>query len=118
MTRRSRARRQRATEEPFTIEAIEPEHPVFGTFRVESASGGAYEVEVRSLVRQDNTCGCPDHRVNGLGTCKHVEAVLASLSAAQKRRPAGQRVEVFLRNDGGRRLLYAGPEEEQRGLFE
>lgn len=93
-------RRQRAAEEPFTIEAIEPEQPVFGSFRVESASGGAYEVEIRSLIRRDNSCGCPDHRVNGLGTCKHVEAVLASLSAAQKRKAAGQRIEIFLRRTG------------------
>jgi hypothetical protein len=96
-------RRQRAAEEPFTVEAIEPEQPVFGTFRVESASGGAYEVEIRSLARRDNSCGCPDHRVNGLGTCKHVEAALASLSAAQKRKAAGQRIEVFLRRAGASR---------------
>jgi len=90
-------RRQRAEEEPFTIEPLEAGHPVFGTFRVESASGGAYEVEVRSLLRRDNSCGCPDHRVNGLGTCKHVEAVLASFSAAQARKAVGLRAEIFLR---------------------
>jgi hypothetical protein len=90
-------RRQRAEEEPFTIERLEAAHPVFGTFRVESASGGAYEVEVRSLLRRDNSCGCPDHRVNGLGTCKHVEAVLASFSAAQARKAVGLRAEIFLR---------------------
>jgi len=93
-------RRQRAAEEPFTIERLEAGHPVFGTFRVESASGGAYEVEVRSLLRRDNSCGCPDHRVNGLGTCKHVEAVLAGFSAARARKARQEealRAEVFLR---------------------
>ncbi|HEY2737072.1 MAG TPA: SNF2-related protein, partial [Thermoanaerobaculia bacterium] len=96
-------RRQRAEEEPFTIERLEAAHPVFGTFRVESATGGGYEVEVRSLLRRDNSCGCPDHRVNGLGTCKHVEAVLASFPAAQARKARQAmtplRAEIFLRYD-------------------
>ena len=54
-------------------------HPVFGTFRAQSGSGGFYEVEVRSLDAFANSCGCIDHRVNGLGTCKHIEGVLAAL---------------------------------------
>ena len=49
-----------------------------------------------------NSCGCIDHRVNGLGTCKHIEGVLAALrrrgarafkAAAKARLP---RVEIFL----------------------
>jgi SNF2 family DNA or RNA helicase len=35
-------RRQRAADEAFTIEGLEPEHPVLGTFRVASAHGSAY----------------------------------------------------------------------------
>ena len=37
------------------------------------------EVEIRSLDRPLNSCGCADHWVNGLGTCKHIEGVLARL---------------------------------------
>ncbi len=63
--------------------------------------GREYRVEIRSLGERLNTCNCPDHRVNGLGTCKHVEAALlrltgdgsGSASAAGEARP---RVEIFL----------------------
>jgi superfamily II DNA or RNA helicase len=94
-------RRQRAAEEAFHIEAIEPEHPVLGTFRVASTGGGTYEVEIRSLdAPGEGSCGCLDYQVNGLGTCKHVEAVLAKLSGKKGRRAAA-RIEVFLRRAGG-----------------
>ncbi|HEY6257463.1 MAG TPA: hypothetical protein VIY51_16895, partial [Xanthobacteraceae bacterium] len=46
--------------------------------RTRSGSGGAYEVEIRTLDGFGNSCGCIDHRVNGLGTCKHIEGVLAA----------------------------------------
>src|SRR4029077_4840541 len=70
-------RRQRAATEPLAIQPIESAHPVFGTFRVSSDAGSSYEVEIRSLTQHENSLGCPDFQVNGLGTCKHVEAVLA-----------------------------------------
>src|SRR3954471_22937300 len=66
-------RRWRGRTEIAAVEALEPEHPVFGTFRVRSESGSAYEVEIRDLSRPLNSCGCIDHHVNGLGTCKHIE---------------------------------------------
>lgn len=72
-------RRWRGRTEIAGIEALEPEYGLFGTFRVHSVSGGAYEVEIRDLAGRTNSCGCIDHRVNGLGSCKHVEGVLASL---------------------------------------
>jgi superfamily II DNA or RNA helicase len=95
-------RRQRAATEPLTIEALERAHPVFGTFRVTSETGGSYEVEIRSLDRLDNSCGCPDHQVNGLGTCKHVEAVLARVGKTKAARKDNPRIEVFLRRAGER----------------
>ncbi len=97
-------RRRRATEEAFAIQSLEPRQVLFGTFQVRSQSAGAYDVEIRSLTDRLNSCGCPDHRVNGLDTCKHVEAVLAHLRtkhdgglerAAQE---GGSRVEIFLGN--------------------
>jgi len=112
-------RRQRAATEPIRVEPLEPRHSVFGTFRVASETGGAYEVEIRSLARRDNSCGCPDFQVNGLGTCKHVEAVLARLHPAKRSQADSGRIEVFLRRDGPRpegatigerpRLRGAGP---------
>lgn len=72
-------RRWRGRTEITEIEALESEHPVFGTFRTRSGTGGCYEVELRSLTEESNSCGCIDHRVNGLGTCKHIEGVIAAL---------------------------------------
>jgi superfamily II DNA or RNA helicase len=94
-------RRARAASEPIEIAALEPEHPVFGTFRAGSGAGGGYEVEIRSLEGRDNSCGCPDYRVNGLGTCKHVEAVLARVRKKRAARQPNPRAEVFLRRTGG-----------------
>ena len=69
----------RGRSEVTAVEPIEGDGSHFGTFRVHSASGSAYEVEIRSLTGLDNSCGCLDHQVNGLGTCKHIEGALALL---------------------------------------
>jgi len=71
-------RRQRALEEGFKICNLGSE-PVFSTFSVLSPSGRTYEVATRSLKRRVNSCNCPDYQTNLLGTCKHIEAVLALL---------------------------------------
>lgn len=100
-------RRWRGRTEIAGIEALEPEYEFFGTFRVRSSSDNAYDVEIRDLAGHNNSCGCIDHRVNGLGTCKHIEGVLAALRArAGARRfnaaaAAGTpRVEIFLGRGG------------------
>src|SRR4051794_23724648 len=103
-------RQQRAASEPLAVEALEPQHPVFGTFRVSSETGSSYEVEIRSLSQHDNSCGCPDYEVNGLGTCKHVEAVLARVRTVRQAKTAKPRIEVFLRRTGER------PEVRAQGL--
>lgn len=99
-------RRWRGQTEIATIEALEPAWGVFGTFRVPGSGTVAYEVEIRSLTALLNSCGCIDHRVNGLGTCKHIEVVLAALRrrgvrAFKTAAAAGSpRVEVFLPRTG------------------
>ncbi len=72
-------RRVRAAKEPMQIRNLTPEHPVFSNFSVASASGQTYHVELRSLKPLVSACTCVDFRVNGLGTCKHVESVLRGL---------------------------------------
>jgi len=72
-------RRWRGRTEITTVEALECGQPIFGAFRARSDSGSTYEVEIRSLNSHDNSCGCIDHQVSGLGTCKHIEGVLAAL---------------------------------------
>ena len=54
-------------------------HPVYSTFDVVSTSERAYTVQIRSLTERLNTCTCPDYRTNTIGTCKHIEGVLANL---------------------------------------
>jgi hypothetical protein len=95
-------RRWRGRTEILTVKALEPDHPYFGTFRAQSASGGCYEVEIRSLTESANSCGCIDYRASGLGTCKHIEGTLAAMARGRAKsvRAAkalgSPRVEVFL----------------------
>ncbi len=99
-------RRWRGQTEIAEVEALEPAQPYYGSFRVRSASGGNYDVEIRSLDLPLNSCGCADHRVNGLGTCKHIEGVLAGLrrrranAFAAAAKAGGPRAELFLSRSG------------------
>ena len=72
-------RRQRAAEESFWIKNLEAVFPVFSNFEVGSQKGGRYSVELRDLSTRQFACTCVDFRINGLGTCKHVEATLLYL---------------------------------------
>lgn len=69
-------RRFRAATEPMDIQPLDKDGDYYSTFAVRAKTTlNPYRVEIRSLDRHENTCTCPDFRVNGLGTCKHVEAV-------------------------------------------
>ena len=81
-------RRERGAAEVGAIEKLDERRELFGAYRVRSASGEAYVVEIRSLSEPVNSCGCADHRANGLGTCKHVEGVLHRLRARRGHRAA------------------------------
>ena len=74
-------RQQRAREEQPRVRNLDPVHQIFSQFEVVSRSGMTYSVELRSLAGRVFSCTCTDFRVNGLGTCKHVEAVLLNLEA-------------------------------------
>src|SRR5205809_7514033 len=78
-------RRVRAQSEEFRIANMDARHPVFSNFRVGSGSGLTYSVEIRDVRQRQFACDCVDFRINGLGTCKHVEAVLLHLQARFKR---------------------------------
>jgi SNF2 family DNA or RNA helicase len=72
-------RRERARMGRFHIEN-RGKNRVFSDYAVSNPeSGGSYRVSVRGFDVGDNTCTCPDFKQNTLGTCKHVEAVLAHL---------------------------------------
>ncbi len=95
-------RRKRAAETQLQIEKLSKGR-VFGEYKVTNPStGGVYEVAIRGFDVGDNTCSCPDFRSNTLGTCKHVEAVLAPLrqetpATMQGRKATVARPEVHLR---------------------
>jgi hypothetical protein len=74
-------RRQRARDEQMQIANINPREKIFSNFRVRSPSGLTYQVEIRDFAGREFFCTCVDFRINGLGTCKHVEAVLLHLDA-------------------------------------
>ena len=78
-------RRVRGVTEALGIESLAQGDDFFGTYQVGSDGGQTYLVEIRSLAEPINSCGCPDHRINGLGTCKHIEATLNRLQYRRKR---------------------------------
>ena len=75
-TRRAvQTRRERAASAHFTITFATADPP---TWRIEGSSGQSYRVMLPAHpAREGAQCSCPDFRTRGLGTCKHVEAVLA-----------------------------------------
>ena len=83
-------RRARAIEEQPRVRLLEPGPTVFGCYAVASRKGHEeYTVELRALAQPPvAACTCVDFRINGLGTCKHIEAVL--LHAARTRKRAWQ----------------------------
>jgi len=95
-------RRWRGRTDISDVAPAEADQGFFGLFRARSASGAVYEVEIRSLDQPMNSCNCIDHRVNGLGTCKHVEGVLAALQRGKVRAfrasamAGSPKIEVFL----------------------
>jgi hypothetical protein len=108
-------RRQRARDESFLITNTSPAHPIFSNFRVQSASGLAYAVEVRDLNWHGTVCDCVDFRSNGLGFCKHVEAVHLYLQARHRKlfnaaqQTGSNRIEVTLDSAAdGLRVLSNG----------
>jgi hypothetical protein len=108
-------RRWRGRTEIVEIEALESDHLFFGTFRTRSGTGGSYEVELRSFAEPSNSCGCIDHRVNGLGTCKHIEGVIAALHRRGAKafrdasRKGSERIEIFVDRREGPRLVVIRP---------
>jgi len=54
--------------------------PVFSEFAVTNPrTKRTYRVAIRGQGLGENFCSCPDFAVNTLGTCKHIEGVLARL---------------------------------------
>ncbi|MEO8409110.1 MAG: DEAD/DEAH box helicase [Propionivibrio sp.] len=107
-------RRQFGREQDFGLENTGVE-PFFSEFRVSNRQArSSYRVAIRGRLPGDNYCTCPDYASNELGTCKHIEFVLARLEKKRGAKTAFARgyqppfSELFLRNDGGRAIHFRG----------
>ncbi|MCK5803810.1 MAG: DEAD/DEAH box helicase [Lentisphaeria bacterium] len=93
-------RRERARREPMRFKKTGGVHRVFGNYEVwrtdaEPGQAQLYRVELRSFGRLINTCDCPDFEKSALGTCKHVEHLVAHVPG--KHSPTeSTSVEIFL----------------------
>ena len=124
-------RRQFGRDQDFKFENLGTE-PVFSEYRaINPASGGRYRVAIRGVQPGENFCSCPDFSTNDLGTCKHVEFMLAKLQRKRGARAAfaggfhPPYSEIYLRY-GARRALHFRPGAEcpapllaaARGVFD
>lgn len=107
-----RLRRQFGREQAFGLENVGTE-PFFSEFRVSNPqSRSVYRVAIRGTLPGDNYCACSDYATNELGTCKHIEYVLAALEKKRGAKSAFARgyhppfSELYLRNDDGRAIYF------------
>ena len=102
-------RRVRAREESPEVVNRDARFPIFSNFEVHSPSGITYGVEIRDLRARVFGCTCVDFRVNDLGTCKHIEAVLDYL---ENHRPPEYRAALL----GGSDRIDLAPDHEAQTL--
>ena len=105
-------RRQFGREQSYVLTNTGAE-PFFSEFHVGNPqSKTMYRVAIRGLHPGDNFCACPDYATNELGTCKHIEFVLATLMKKRGARRAFARgyqpafSELYVRNDGTRAVYF------------
>jgi len=105
-------RRQYATEQAFKVKNIGG-RPVFSEFEVTNPqTKRTYRLAIRGEGLGVNFCSCPDYATNTLGTCKHIEFLLARL----RRRRGGEAAlagghqppfsEVYLRYGAKREVVF------------
>ncbi len=101
----------RAEQESFDIRSGSAKGEVFSDWLVSREDGGAYRIEVRSLEAATNSCDCKDFQVNGLGTCKHIEAVLLKLNDRiyGEEKPVNSMVDIYRNGrDGKVKVRFPG----------
>lgn len=86
-------RKQFAAEQNFLVKNT-GDHPVFSDFSLYNPeSDKTYKVSVRDNINSFNYCSCPDFKINGLGTCKHIEYVLKDLRRLKRNQKYFNRVQ-------------------------
>ena len=108
------ARQQRAKEAIKQI-LSRPKGKPFGDYQVLSTSGSEYRIAMRGPGLFDNYCSCPDFSRNTLGTCKHIESILARLRSRYRSKLAHKR---FERERASLSLRYGDSLEVQLNLPE
>lgn len=69
-------RKQFAPDQKFKFKNT-GDQPVYSDFEVfNPKTEKRYKVSIRDNVKSYNFCSCPDFKINGLGTCKHIEYML------------------------------------------
>lgn len=121
-------RRQFGRSQKFHLKNL-GDHPVFSEFQVVNPeSRSSYRAIIRGVDAGDNFCSCGDFATNSLGTCKHLEFVLAKLDRRHGRllkEPfAPPFSEIYLQYGSERRVCFrAGADvphdlqEKARQLF-
>jgi ERCC4-related helicase len=117
-------RRQFGREQDFGLENLGRE-PFFSEFRVSNpVSKSSYRVAIRGMGPGGNFCSCPDYATGELGTCKHLEFTLGKLEKKRGARAAFARgyqpafSELFLRNEGQRRVYFRAGTDCPRAVIE
>ncbi|NQT54586.1 DEAD/DEAH box helicase [bacterium] len=115
-------RRQFGREQGFEMANV-GDHPVFSEFAVTNPqTERTYRVAIRGAELGVNYCSCRDFAVNTLGTCKHVEFVLARLGRSARRRSQLAKgytplySEVYLRYGPRRQAVFSAGTEAPAGL--
>ena len=106
-------RRQRAHDEKMAVRAVPKSGSrPFCSYEVAHETPDrhkvVYHVEIRALDAARNTCDCPDFVKSGLGTCKHIERVLASLRVPRTSPRESAVCEVFMGREPYAPVLTAG----------
>ncbi len=71
-------RREQAEFAQFEVLHLD-QNRIWGDYSVANKQGACYRTAFRGVLSEKNYCSCLDFRTNGLGTCKHLEAVLLYL---------------------------------------
>jgi SNF2 family DNA or RNA helicase len=98
-----------------------PSGGAYGDYEVRSTSGARYRVAMRGPGVFENYCSCPDFAVNTLGTCKHIEALLAFLrkkyrTSLERQRYRRERASLSLHYGDTLEVRLRLPERAPAGL--
>ena len=122
-------RKQFATDQNFKFINM-GDHPVYSDFEVlNPETEKRYKVSIRDNVKSYNFCSCPDFKINGLGTCKHIENMLYYFSRYKKYRkylgkpyiPKYSSLSIFYGNERKvwlKKAVNAAPVPGEKNIFD